>query len=111
MDDLEAVAAAEVGDRVADRIGLQVAHVRLAARVGQHLEHIGLRLRAVEAGLAGVGHFPGALVGPQLLPAALDRVRVVSARLHGYWRYYEAYHEGRPTKEARMSRLIRLDRT
>jgi hypothetical protein len=35
-------AAVVVGDRVADRVGLQVPDVRLAARVGQHLEHVGL---------------------------------------------------------------------
>ena len=79
VDHLEAVAAAEVGDRVADRVVLQVADVRLARGVGQHLEHVGLRLRGVEPGLAGVRDLPGALGVPDLLPAALDRVGVVLA--------------------------------
>ena len=55
VDDLEAVAAPVVGDRVADRVDLQMADVGLARRVGQHLQHVALRLvRVVEAGLAGV---------------------------------------------------------
>ena len=61
MDDPKAVAPLVVGDCVAYRVDLEVADVRLAGGVGQHLEHVGLRLRPVEAGLAGVGDLPGAL--------------------------------------------------
>ncbi len=34
--------AVEVGDRVAERVALEVADVRLTARVGQHLEDVGV---------------------------------------------------------------------
>jgi hypothetical protein len=78
MDHLEPVAAAEVGDRVADRVALEVSDVRLPGGIGQHLQHVGLRLRIVEAGSAGVGDLPGLLLGPDLLPLALDRLRVVT---------------------------------
>ena len=71
-----AVAAAEVGDRVADRVVLQVPDVRLAAGVGQHLEHVGL---LAPVGL--VGHLPGALVVPDALPARLDLTGVIAVGL------------------------------
>ena len=70
-----AVPAPEVGDRVAHRVRLQMADVRLARRVGQHLEHVGL------GALVGlVRDLPGALVGPYPLPARLDRLGVVAVR-------------------------------
>ena len=81
VDDPEAVAAPVVGHRVADRVDLQVADVGLPRGIGQHLQHVALRLRLVEARLAGVGHLPGALPLPHLLPAALDLLRVVA--VHG----------------------------
>ena len=78
VDHLEAVAAAEVGDRIADGVGLQVADMGLARRVGQHLEHVGLRGGSVlEPGLPGVGYLPGAILVPDPLPLGLDRARVV----------------------------------
>ena len=70
-----AVAAPEVGEHVAHRVVLEVAHVRLARRIGQHLEHVALGRGGVEAGLAGVRHLPGSLALPDVLPLALDRVR------------------------------------
>src|SRR5487761_1138809 len=63
--------APHMGDDVADRVVLQVADVRLAARVRQLLEDVG----PVFSGRAG-GDLPGALGLPQPLPARLDRVRV-----------------------------------
>src|SRR5690349_17092824 len=77
VDDLVARAPAEVRDGVADRVVLEVADVRFAGRVREHLEHVGLRLRSVKAGLAGVWNLPGALVSPDGLPAALDLVWLV----------------------------------
>ena len=71
-----ALAAAEVRDGVADRVVLQVADVRLAAGIGQHLEHVGL---VAPVGL--VGDLPRALVGPDALPARLDLARVVAVGL------------------------------
>ena len=74
-------AAVEVGDGVADGVDLQVPDVRLAARVGQHLEDVGLRaLVAVAGGLTrfGVRDLPRALVRPDALPAGLDLGRVVA---------------------------------
>ena len=87
VDHLEAVAAAEVGDRVADGVALEMADVGLAGGVGQHLQHVGLRLRIVEAGLPRVRDLPGLLLGPDPLPLALDRFRVVAA--HDERRSYE----------------------
>ena len=78
VDHLEAVAAAEMGDRVADGIALEMAYMGLARGIGQHLQHVGLRLGAVEAGLARVGDLPGLLLGPGLLPPALDRLGFVA---------------------------------
>ena len=71
-------ATVEVRDRVADRVDLQVADVRLAARIGQHLEHVGRRPRV----RAVVGDLPRALVGPHLLPAGLDLGGVVAVLGH-----------------------------
>ena len=42
VQDAAAGAAMEVRDGVADRVDLQVADVRLAARVREHLQHVGL---------------------------------------------------------------------
>ena len=70
--------AVEVRDRVADRVVLQVPHVRLARRVGQHLEHVGLA-RSVDL---LVRHLPRLLALPDLLPAGLDRARVVAVLGH-----------------------------
>ena len=78
LKDAEALAALEVGDGVADRIDLEVADVGLPGGVWQHHEHVALRRRVVEAGLAGVGHLPGVLPLPDLLPAGLDRLGVVA---------------------------------
>ena len=79
VQDALARAAVEVGHRVADRVVLQVADVRLARGVRQHLQHVGL------LGLAGdgvVGHLPRLLALPQRLPAGLDRARVVAMLGH-----------------------------
>ncbi len=81
VDHLEAVAATEVGDRVADRVALEVTDVGLARGVGEHLEHVGLRLGLVETGLPGVRDLPGLLLGPEPLPLRLDRLWVVT----GHW--------------------------
>ena len=62
---LHAVAAPVVGEHVAHRVVLEVAHVGLAGGVRQHLEHVALRRAGVEAGLARVGHLPGALLAPR----------------------------------------------
>ena len=75
VQDAAAGAALEVGDRVADRIVLQVPDVRLPRRVGQHLEHVGGR-DAVVGDV--VRDLPGALVLPDALPLGLDDRRVVT---------------------------------
>ncbi len=77
VDHLHAVTAAEVGDRVADRIVLQMADVGLSRGVREHLEHVGLGAVGVEALLAWVRDLPGALGGPDGLPLALDRMRLI----------------------------------
>ena len=72
----QAVAAALMAERVADRVVLDVPHVQLARRVGQHLEHV-LQARGVLPGL-GVRSREGLGVVPDLLPLGLDRGRVVA---------------------------------
>ncbi len=78
VQDAVAVAATEVRDRVADRVDLQVADVRLAGGVRQHLEHV--RLRAL---VGVVGDLPRALLGPQGLPLGLDLGWVVALHCRG----------------------------
>ena len=94
-----AATAAEVRDRVADGVVLQVTYVRLSAGIRQHLEHVGVLLaparlhepaRPLEAstrrrhtvGGALVGDLPGALIRPHRLPARLDLLRVIAAFCH-----------------------------
>ena len=67
----------KVRDRVAQRVVLQMADVRLAARIREHLEHVGLLLRV---GL--VGDLPRPLALPDLLPLGLDRLRVIPSHSH-----------------------------
>jgi hypothetical protein len=69
-------AAAEVRHRVADRVRLQMADVRLAGRVREHLEDVRARLRRGSL----VRHLPGVLVSPHALPLGLDQLRVVAIR-------------------------------
>src|SRR5260370_42046311 len=83
----------EVRDRVADRVGLQVADVGLAARIGKHLEHVGLgrprrearrpgtRVRA-RLGAALVRDLPRTLALPDGLPAWLDLLGLIAALWH-----------------------------
>jgi hypothetical protein len=63
-----------VRDRVPDRVVLEVAHVRVARRIGQHLEHV----ERVAAGVV-VRHLPRPLALPQRLPLGLDGLGVVAA--------------------------------
>ena len=78
VDHLEAVAAAEVGDRVADRVALEVADVGLARGVGQHLQHVGLRLVGRRSRAGRGWRPPRSSPRPRPLPLALDRFRVVA---------------------------------
>ena len=57
-----------VGDRVAQGIVLEVADVRLATGVREHLEHIGVVGGVVRV----VGDLPRVLARPQLLPLGFD---------------------------------------
>ena len=72
-----AVAAAEVGDRVTDAVVLQMPHVGLARRIREHLEHV----RAWRP-IGVIRDFPGAFALPDLLPLALDLVRLVTVLGH-----------------------------
>ena len=69
-----------VAEHVAHRVVLDVPHVQLARRVGKHLEDV-RGGRAVCTRVRGVGRLEGALGVPPLLPARLDRLRVVSLHL------------------------------
>ncbi len=59
---------------VADSVVADVAHVKLAARIGQHLEHVVLGLAAVD----GVSRVQRGIRGPALLPFRLDHRGVVA---------------------------------
>ena len=63
---------------VAHRVVLDVPHVQLARRVGQHLEHVEA---LVGVSRSGVGHVEDALALPDLVPARLDGGRVVALGL------------------------------
>ena len=80
VQDPLADASVKVRDRVAQRVVLEMADVGLAARVRQHLQHVGLLARVVLAEVIGiVGHLPGALPFPQALPLGLDLLGVIAA--------------------------------
>ncbi len=72
----QAVAAALMTQRIADRVVLDMPHVQIAGGVGQHLEHV-LGARAILPG-PGVRGDEGLRVLPDLLPLGLDRCRVVA---------------------------------
>ena len=78
MKDPPARPAPEVRDRVPQRVVLQMADVRLAARVGQHLQDVGLVARILARGEL-VRDLPGALARPHVLPLGLDLLGVVTA--------------------------------
>ena len=54
----------------------------LAARVGEHHEHVGGRVGVVRGAGLRVGHLPGVLLRPDRLPAGLDLLRVVAVVGH-----------------------------
>ena len=74
VDHLEAVAAPEMGDGIPDRVVLQMADVGLARGIGEHLEHVGLGLRCVEALLPRVGK-PPRCARPPSVPATCAPAR------------------------------------
>ncbi len=76
MQDAHSVATAEVRDDVADRVDEHVAHVQLARRVREHLQHVALREPLAVRGRR-VRDLEGMRLGPDGLPALLDRLRVV----------------------------------
>jgi hypothetical protein len=90
-------APVEVRHRVPDGVVLQVPHVRLARRVREHLQHVGL-LFPVDL---VVGDLPRALALPDLLPLGLDGTRVVAVLAHAsaevsaapVWRPVRPQHE------------------
>ena len=71
MQHVEAAHPLVARERVADRVVADVADVQRAARVGQHLQHVELRLGGVLFGLVEVG------VLPALVPLQFDLVMVV----------------------------------
>ena len=73
---VEAAHPLVAGQRVADRVVADVADVQRAAGVGQHLQHVELRLGGVLLGLVEVG------VLPALVPLQFDLVMVVRLFRH-----------------------------
>ena len=71
MQNVEAAHLRIAGDDVADGVVAHVAHVDIARRIREHLEHVLLRLRRILGHLVEVG------LGPRLLPAGFDLVRIV----------------------------------
>ena len=76
-------ATMEVGDRVPQRVVLQMADVRLTTGVGQHLQHVGLGLGVSR--LDVVVHLPRVLALPQRLPLGLDLGRVIASVSGHIW--------------------------
>src|SRR3954451_12916545 len=106
---LRALAPLVLRDRIADRVVLQVADVRLAAGVREHLQDVhGIRRARVV-----IGHLPGALLGPDLLPLGLDLGGLVATLCHGSLslsRTIAVMAEPKPTKDAHEeARRIRRD--
>ena len=62
----------EARDDVADRIIAHMTHVQIARRVGEHLQHIIFRLRAIDLRLVDV------ILLPLLLPLFFDFLRSIS---------------------------------
>ncbi len=73
------VAAAKMRDDVAQRVVEDVPHVQLAGRIGEHLEHVEVRLGQL-ASRGRVLDRERVLGGPNRLPLLLDRLCVV--RVH-----------------------------
>src|SRR6202042_3635067 len=74
-------APVEVRYRIAYRVFLEMADMRLAAWIREHLEHVGGGVLCLaQDGL--VRDLPGVLLGPHPLPAGLDLLRVVAALCH-----------------------------
>ena len=74
---LEPMPPSEVGDDLAEHVVPDVAHMELAGRVRQHLEHVRLGL-VVRGRIVGIRHGEGARLRPHLLPLRLDHRWVVS---------------------------------
>ena len=101
MEDVQAVAAPEAHDDVADRVDEQVPEVQRAGRVREHLEHVALG--AVGRGRVGrVVDVPGACVVPDALPLLLDRLRVVRLA-HRRLRVQKSLSQERPGGSSRGS--------
>src|SRR5439155_8776175 len=76
VEDVEAALARIAGEHVSDRIDARMTHVHLAGRVRQHGEDVLLRGAGARARPEEI------LLCPMILPAWLDRLRVVPV-LHG----------------------------
>ena len=77
---LEAVAAVEMRPDVAERVDEHVAHVQRARRIRQHLEHVALE-RVPRRARLRVLDLERTFCVPDLLPLALDCVRVVRVQI------------------------------
>jgi hypothetical protein len=73
-----AMAAAEMGDDLAEHVVADVSHVELTRRVREHLEDVRLLVVARRRGVLRVGDRERLLALPDLLPSRLDRRCVVS---------------------------------
>ena len=86
MQHTEAAHAFIAGQRVPDGVVPHVPHVKRAAGVGQHFEHVVLRARLVEVGTEQVVLFP------LVLPTGFDLFRVVLLLFHR--RGHRCWHGG-----------------
>ena len=108
MQHVEATHLGIAGDDVADRVVAHMAHMDVARRVREHLEHVLLGLGVIFGDLVQVGIFPS------LLPTRFDLVRVVlfhrpsslaDAVIHiGFIVAAPRFHEGKKRQHPRQGK-------
>src|SRR5438046_3167168 len=75
MQNIETAEAFVARDDVGRGVAFRVPNVQTcAARVGEHVEHIVLRPRRIEAGLAGIKRVKKPALVPDFLPLRLDQI-------------------------------------
>ena len=81
VEDIVPLEAAVAGEDIGGRVSLDMADMEaVAARVGEHVEHVELLRLGIESGVARIGGTEGIRFQPMLLPAGLEfRERIVLA--------------------------------
>src|SRR3984957_653627 len=94
MEDVKAFHPFVSGNNVGRSISFQVADVKtLPAGIGEHVEHIKLRLSGIESRLGRVWRMKGLSIQPTLLPFRLEfqKGKLFSSLAH--WYYLVLFHD------------------